>query len=207
MCGDPPYPQSSPRQLRPTEDEHEQQQHPPDLEAESAPPAECAIATAVAALTLAAVPSLASAQSLNSVSIDPDSAAGYLVLDVNGASTTPGAPVIQWLRTGGSNQRWNFVGLADGGEQIVNQNSGMCLTTDGLAGHWLYQWPCDSSNSHQEWRGQLQRTILGSVKGLSNAYSGLWLDVDGGSPWPGAHLITWYDNGSDHQRFSYTQLT
>ena len=49
-----------------------------------------ALGAAIAALTLAAVPSLASAQSLNSVSIDPDSAAGYLVLDVNGASTTPG---------------------------------------------------------------------------------------------------------------------
>ena len=163
-----------------------------------------ALAAAIATLMLAAVPSLASAQSLNSVSIDPGIANGYLVLDVNGASTTPGAPVIQWLRNGNSNQRWNFVGLPDGGEQIVNQNSGMCLTTDGVAGHWVYQWPCDRSNSHQDWRGE---TVLGGANGLYNRYSGLWLDVNGGSPWPGAHLITWYGNGSEGQVFGYTQLS
>ena len=51
-----------------------------------------ALGAAIAALTLAAVPSLASAQSLNTVAIDTDSSGGFLVLDVNGASTTPGAP-------------------------------------------------------------------------------------------------------------------
>lgn len=46
-----------------------------------------ALAAAIAALTLAAVPSLASAQSLNTAAIDTDSSGGFLVLDVNGAST------------------------------------------------------------------------------------------------------------------------
>jgi hypothetical protein len=165
------------------------------------------LAAAIAALTLAAVPSLASAQSLNTVSINTTSTSANLVLDVNGASTTPGAPVIQWFRNGNSNQRWNFVQLPDGNEQIVNQNSGMCLTTDGVAGHWVYQWPCDSSNPHQEWRGTLSLGSTNITHRLANVYSGLFLDVDGNSPWPGAHLITWYYDGSYGDFFSYTQLS
>src|SRR5690348_14511215 len=70
-----------------------------------------AVAAAIAAVAMVALPGLASAQQLNSVSIDTFRSSGTLVLDVNGASTTPGAPIIQWFRNGGSNQRWNVVDL------------------------------------------------------------------------------------------------
>jgi hypothetical protein len=152
-------------------------------------------------LTVAAVPSLASAtQSLNSVSVASPASNGVLALDVSGASTVPGAPVIQWLRNGGSNQRWNFVALSNGYEQIVNQNSGQCLTSDGVAGHWVYQWPCDNSNPHQQWEGDLG-SVWSSMNGLQNRASALWLDVAGDAYWPGAHLITWYWNATLGEAF------
>src|SRR4051812_20678712 len=90
------------------------------------------LAAALTGLVLAAVPAAADAQQLSSVAIRTSASAGYLVLDVSGASTSPGAPVIQWYGNGGSNQLWNFVPTADGNETIVNLRSGMCLTTNGI---------------------------------------------------------------------------
>lgn len=103
-------------------------------------------------------------------------------------------------------QRWNFVQLPDGNEQIVNQNSGMCLTTDGVAGHWVYQWPCDSSNPHQEWKGSLISAWYAGEHPLQNPASGLMLDVEGDHWWAGANIITWYPNGTDGELFAYWQL-
>jgi hypothetical protein len=60
---------------------------------------------------------------------------------------------------GGSNQRWNFVPLPDGNEKVVNQNSGMCLTTDGIDGSQVYQQRCIADGYGagllQEWSGVL----------------------------------------------------
>jgi len=159
-----------------------------------------AVAAAIAAVAMVALPGLASAQQLSSVSIDTFRSSGTLVLDVNGASTTPGATVIQWFRNGGSNQRSNVVDPGYGNELIVNQNSGMCLTSDGVAGHWVYQWPCENSNEHQQWVGDLD-SITSHVTSLMNVASGQYLDVNGDSPWPGAHLITWYWDQSAGEGF------
>jgi Ricin-type beta-trefoil lectin domain-like len=122
----------------------------------------CAASTAALAVgALAAAPGVASAdsQQLNSVAISINADDNLAVLDVAGSSTDPGAPLIPWTLTSGSNQRWNFVPLPDGNEKVVNQNSGMCLTTDGIADTGLYQQRCVAdgygAGPLQEWTGVL----------------------------------------------------
>ena len=87
-------------------------------------------------------------------------------------------------------------GSADG--PIVNQRSGQCLTTDGIAGHQLFQYPCQtradgSPVAGQQWRvenvdadGVLWHSTL--IKSLDY---GLVADVSGYSYAPGAAVVTW----------------
>ena len=48
------------------------------------------------------------------------------MFDVSGGSTAPGAKVIQYVVTGGANQRWNFIGQSGGYYQVVNAKTGFC---------------------------------------------------------------------------------
>lgn len=124
----------------------------------------------------------------------------FMLLDVSGASTSPGAPVIDWWANGGSNQSWTF--SPDGGAntyEIINQNSGQCLTTDGVAGDQVLQMPCTGSQL-QEWRTGLSPSSSETYT-IQNVYSGLYLDVNSDSPWPGTSIDTWYYNGGQNQFF------
>jgi hypothetical protein len=127
-----------------------------------------------------------------------------MVLDVEGGSTTAGARVIQWYDNGGSNQHWTVPlqfsavlgGSADG--PIVNQRSGQCLSTDGVAGHQLFQYPCQtradgSPVAGQQWRvenvdadGVLWHSTL-----IKSVDYGLVADVSGYSYAPGAAVVAW----------------
>jgi Ricin-type beta-trefoil lectin domain-like len=155
------------------------------------------------------VPGAAQAQELQSVAITTDVSGDYLVLDVEGGSTRPGAGVIQWYGHFGANQRWNFVEMANGHQRIVNQKSGMCLTTDGVAGHRLFQWYCNG-DAGQEWRGSIPNkfspNIVDTGYRLINPVSGLAVDIAGGNAWAGARAIGWYPNGGANQSFHYYQL-
>ena len=161
--------------------------------------------TALAGLAVAAVPAAASAQSLQNVSIATAASYNSLVLDVVGGSTANGAGVVQWYGHGGGNQRWNLVDQGDGTETVVNQNSGKCLTTDGVAGHQLYQFTCVGSPL-QKWRGTVTSVFNPDAGQLTNAATGLTMDVNGASATAGAAITTWYDNGGRNQYFSYYQL-
>jgi hypothetical protein len=114
------------------------------------------LAAIAAAASLALIPASASAAARGSVyggatfsnvtiSVLNDS---NMVLDVAGASRADGAPVIQWYRNGGANQRFNIVPDANGWEHIQSVSSGKCLATNGQPGNGITQWPC--SNSTQE---------------------------------------------------------
>jgi hypothetical protein len=163
-------------------------------------------AASLAALAVAAAPAVAGAQSLQSVAITTHASADTLVLDVSGGSTANGARVIQWYGSFAANQRWNFVDQGDGTQTIVNQKSGKCLTTDGVAGHQLYQFTCVGSPL-QKWSGTLDRTqAYEHSKPLTNPYSGLRVDVSGASQWAGAGIIAWYPNDGANQQFTYYQL-
>lgn len=145
-------------------------------------------ALAVPALVGAALAGPAMASTSFTTHVTPNNTLG-LLLDVSGGSTSPGAPVIDWYANGGANQDWLF--LPDGGDntyEIVNVNSNMCLTTDGVAGDQVTQMPCAGSQI-QQWQTSLNP---GSVYAytIKNVYSGLYLDVNGDSPWPGASIDT-----------------
>jgi hypothetical protein len=121
----------------------------------------------------------------------------FLFLDVNGGSTGDGAPIIQWSLSG-DNQVWTFQ-PAGSAYQIVNRHSGKCITTDGVAGHQVYQWYCHGTDN------QLWATSLtpGNLTGytIRNIGSGLFMDVAGGSGAQGAAIDTWYRNGGPNQFF------
>jgi hypothetical protein len=105
-------------------------------------------------LGLAAAPASASTYSAVNVYITPSSSTWSKFLDVSGASKSWGAQVTQWYLNGGANQKWDIQNLADGNKSFVNANSGQCLTTDGIAGDGVYQFPCVGAKS-QEWNTNL----------------------------------------------------
>jgi hypothetical protein len=151
---------------------------------------------------------MAAAQSLQHVAIGTDTNGADFVLDVSGASTQPGAPVIQWYGNFGTNQRWSVQDVPDDApyEEIVNQNSGQCLTTDGRPGDWVYQEPCAAQPEWQQlWKGTLNDGPFAMLSTLQSPDS-LFLDVEGNSGSAGAHLITWYSTGGNNQYFNYYQL-
>jgi Ricin-type beta-trefoil lectin domain-like len=165
-------------------------------------------ATLLAGLAVAVVPAAAqaSSQSLQNVAVATNVSDLVLVLDVAGGSTANGAGVIQWYGSFAGNQRWNVVDQGDGTETIVNQNSGKCLTTDGVAGHQLYQFTCVGSPL-QKWQSNMH--TLGTPNNVStirNPSTGLNVDVNGASRWAGAKIIGWYPSNADNQYFGYYQL-
>jgi hypothetical protein len=121
----------------------------------------------------------------------------FVFLDVNGGSTRNGASIIQWSLTG-DNQVWTF--RPSGTDyQIVNLHSGLCITTNGVAGAQLYQWQCTGS-SNQLWSTSL---TAGNLVGytIKNVGSGLYMDVSGASGANGAAIDTWYKTGGSNQFF------
>lgn len=167
--------------------------------------AAAAAAIAGATALAAAGTAQASTYQFNNVYLAPASSAGSLMLDVSGGSTTPGAPVIQWWLNGGSNQKWNINVLADGNSQIINGKSGQCLTTDMVAGHGLYQFPCVSGSPNQEWNIHGLTTNDFYVRPITNPASGLSIDIYRSSRAAGATVDAWYDNGGDNQHFAAYQ--
>ncbi|MBO3748055.1 RICIN domain-containing protein [Streptosporangiaceae bacterium NEAU-GS5] len=125
----------------------------------------------------------------------------FVFVDVSGGSTGDGAPIIQWSLSG-DNQVWTFQSVVGSVYQIVNQHSGKCLTTDGVAGHQLYQWNCHGTNN-QLWDtaltlGSWQVYSIRSLSGNGNLY----MEVAGGSGSQGAAIDLWTWNGGRNQYFA-----
>jgi hypothetical protein len=76
-----------------------------------------------------------------------------MALDVQGGSTTAGAPLIQWPSNNANNQQWSLVATGDGYYKLVNRNSGQ-LADDAnnsqKAGTNIIQWPSNGA-PNQEW--------------------------------------------------------
>ncbi len=89
--------------------------------------------------------------------------------------------------------------MDDGNYEIINDNSGQCLTNDGIAGDQLRQWPCQNS-IYQEWSTQL---LSGGyfTYDIVSAASGLAVDVYGASHGAGAPIDTWYPNYGYNRQF------
>ena len=132
------------------------------------------------------------------IHLTPNNTLG-LLLDVNGASQSPGAGVIDWYADGGQNQAWTFIPFGNNVYEIQNVNSGQCLTTDGVAGDGVYQLQCTGSLP-QKWSTPITPSAVGAYT-IKSAWTGLYLDVNGNSSWPGATVDTWYYNGQSNQYF------
>lgn len=125
----------------------------------------------------------------------------WLDVAVSGGSTAIGAPIIQWYADGGGEQQWNIPPAGQSGN-IVNVNSGMCVTTDGIAGDGLFQEPCSPVGqgwyNNQQWVADAE---YGGPTLFLNPSSNLVMDVYGYSFGAGATIDAWYPNYAPNQYF------
>ena len=134
-----------------------------------------------------------------------------LALDIAGASRGDGAPLIQWGINGGANQQWRFVPLGGTYYEIVNVNSGKCLTVPGgslTPGTGIVQWTCGRAG--QTWLGSFLSWGTASsyqVVTFTLGNSEIAMDVPGGSGLWGTQLATWYENGLANQSLFLTPLS
>ncbi|MFJ8625021.1 RICIN domain-containing protein [Kitasatospora sp. NPDC093550] len=113
--------------------------------------------------------------------------ASSMLLDVSGASTATGGPVIQWPATGGANQKWRLTRLADNVYTLTGVHSGLCLDVPGHSatpGAPLQQWTCNGG-ANQQFALDLTGSTTGSTYTLVGIGSGLVLGT-GGSTTQGA---------------------
>lgn len=123
-------------------------------------------------------------------------------------STAPGARVIQWYNDGGAEQKWYFDAVYDSsagfeGYLIRNENSGLCLSTDGWAGDTMTQQPCSPANTY-EWMAD---EAWGTDHQFYDRQTTLYMDVSGYSYSAGANIDLWYGNGNDNQYFWVTNTS
>lgn len=128
------------------------------------------------------------------------------VLDVSGASQAPGAGLIQYTWNGGTNQDWFVLPTDSGYAELVNRNSGQCLTDPNYATGPtnLVQEPCTGDSTQQWYLGVYPgQSLNGRTLVPTNRYSGLVVDVTGASFWPGAAVEQYYANGGSNQNWTF----
>ena len=129
-----------------------------------------------------------------------------MYFDVSNASQVPDTHVLQWTWNGGHNQQWYVLPTDGGYAEIVNRNSGQCLSIYGnSAGPApLVQYPC-FGGANQQWYYTGGTSNLGGTTGkLWSRSNGLVADVAGESASPGAWIDVWYSTGHNNQYFTFT---
>ena len=130
-----------------------------------------------------------------------------MYFDVSNASQTPDTHVIQYTWNGGHNQQWYVLPTDSGYAEIVNRNSGQCLSIYGnSAGPApLVQYPC-FGGANQQWYYTGGTANLGGTTGkLWSRSTGLVADVAGESASRGAWIDVWYSTGHNNQSFTFTR--
>jgi hypothetical protein len=122
------------------------------------------------------------------------------------SSTSPGTGIIQWNSDGGSEQNWYLDQVYDPngnylGDFLRNQNSNLCIQTNGFAGATLYQEPCNPTNGLMVWMPHYGEPGDPTYVTWTNEAAGLNLDVYGNSYGGGANIDGWYPNGGANQDF------
>jgi hypothetical protein len=176
-----------------------------------------AVATLAAAATmvggLALTAGAAQADTINGFTVNWSSGASPLGFPYDGmdmavpeSSTAPGTGIIQWTPDNGSEQNW-YIGQVYNpngtfvGDMIRNQNSNLCIQTDGYAGDTVYQEPCNPANGLMVWVPNYDVTGWATYVSYTNEAVGLNLDVYGDSYGAGANIDAWYPNSQDNQEF------
>jgi hypothetical protein len=114
-----------------------------------------------------------------------------LNLNVPEASTKNGTQIIQWDGSTFMNGQWEFV-AKDNGMSIRNRWSRQCLdVTSTAAGTPVVQRPCDGTVSQRWTYNTAQQAGDPVYRNFKNSWSGLDLNVEGGSKEYGAKLIQW----------------
>ncbi|MCH7229256.1 family 43 glycosylhydrolase [Glycomyces sp. L485] len=129
------------------------------------------------------------------------SAHSDLALDIDGASTAPGAELIQWNVGTGSNQQFRFVDAGDGYYRIEARHSGHVLD--------VYEWNPDNGATIAQWTdlgGTNQQWSVtehddGSYSFI-NRFSDKALDLWNGSTEPGARISQYTYTGGTTQRWN-----
>jgi hypothetical protein len=119
-------------------------------------------------------------------------------LDINGASTSVGAVLVQWSVHGGLNQQFDFVSSGGDLYRIRARHSGLVLqAASSGSGADIVQQP-DTNATSQQWRLVDQG---GGAVSLVNQQSGLAMDVWNTSTADGARVSQWTATGAANQRF------
>ncbi|MFF1615326.1 non-reducing end alpha-L-arabinofuranosidase family hydrolase [Amycolatopsis sp. NPDC058278] len=165
-----------------------------------------AVVVAVVSGLLTVAPTTASAATV-------DTAAWYVLLnrnsgkalDVNGASTTDGAGLIQWSRTNATNQQFQFVDSGGGYYRLRARHSGKVLdvfnwsTADGAS---IVQWT-DGNGANQQF--SLADSAGGYVR-LVNRNSGKVAGVQGASTADGAGVEQRSDASGNNQQWQLVKV-
>ncbi|MET8223426.1 non-reducing end alpha-L-arabinofuranosidase family hydrolase [Streptomyces sp. NPDC005301] len=163
------------------------------------------------ALLAALLSALGAAGTAQAATVDPN--AWYVLvnrgsgkaLDVSGSDTANGAPVQQWTRADGTNQRFQFVDSGGGYYRLKAQHSGKVLdvynhsTADGAA---VVQWT-DLNGANQQFR--LADSADGYVR-VINRNSGKAVEVQGGSTADGAKVVQYADWGGANQQWQLVRV-
>lgn len=169
------------------------------------------VLTAVTALLAALLSALGAAGTAQAATVDPN--AWYVLvnrgsgkaLDVSGSDTANGAPVQQWARADGTNQRFQFVDSGGGYYRLKAQHSGKVLdvynhsTADGAA---VVQWT-DLNGANQQFR--LADSADGYVR-VINRNSGKAVEVQGGSTADGTKVVQYADWGGANQQWQLVRV-
>ena len=111
-------------------------------------------------------------------------------IDVAGASIEPGASIVQeTCRLGCTpSQVWSQVNAtSEGWVQLVNQNSGLCMTVPSqVDGAPVAQDTCDAATHIQRWTLQ---EVGANFYAVINIHSGLCLTLPGSSKESGVQLV------------------
>jgi len=120
-----------------------------------------------------------------------------LCLEVEDASQSNGASIIQNTCTGADNQDWTEVSIL-GGFALQVEHSGQCVDVSGgstASGADLIQWPCNNANN---------QTFNRVGSSLQVAHSLKCVDIVSVSVATRANAQQWDCNGTDAQLFSNT---
>ena len=132
-------------------------------------------------------------------------------MDVANGSLSPNGGVIQWPWDGGHNQDWYVVPIVGGWAELVNRNSGLCLSVYNAStnpGQGLVQYNCDGAYNQWWYIGSgvyAGQSVNGWTTTMENGGSGLFADVYGASGSQGTGLDQWYWNGAWNQSWHFSQ--
>lgn len=131
------------------------------------------------------------------------SASDGMLADVSGASTSAGAPVIQWPSNGGANQHWTLVPVPDAGVayRIENRMTGGRIDVDNDStadGAHLLEWS-DNGQADQRWTFVKQSS---GAYTIVNANSGKLINIPGPTTTAGTQLIQFHDDGNSNSRWT-----